>query len=223
MQKRQQYHLSILSTYPMSIRYFIIFLVLWTIVTPANAQGKAREITLSVAQKRKLNTFFSNFSEVGQAPFKKGQLSEATMIHFGVWHRKQNNYEYFSPASGKNYEQRIHVRHIESAALWYFGKKITRHRSVPGARYQESYYYITTGDGDPLLFAQISKLYDNGDGTFTAYTNEYSTNEADVHGTAAQWKKADHEVGNEGKRKALIKRVGSGAGQRYILLEYLKV
>lgn len=198
---------------------------------PAVSAG--REVKLGTAEKRKLNTFFSNFSEVYLKPFSKGKLSDSALIHFGIWHRYINNARLFERVKNHSYDitnkkdtraysQRIKATHIDSAALWYFGRAIKKHQSSTDTLYQAGYYYFEGADGDALPFAQVTRLIDNGNGTLTAYTREYASHEADVHGTRAQWKKAGHEVTDVGRHKALIKSVGSGDRKRYVLLEYRK-
>jgi hypothetical protein len=204
-------------------RKFFLLLFVLGVLGSHPTFAKPKEVKLNAAQKRKLNTFFSNFSEAYVAPFQRGKLSDATLISFGIWHRYLNDRDrWCSRAPGENYTLRVRASAVQSAAQWYFGKSITRHRSVSMASYKSGFYYLAWGEGDPLPFAQVTKLLDNGDGTFTAYTNEYSTHDADPQAAPSEWKKAGAQVWNEGHRRARIEYVGSGARARYILIEYQK-
>jgi hypothetical protein len=142
----------------------------------AQAQARPKEVKMDKATWRKLSMFLSNFSEARLPSFKRGHLSNAAMIEFGLRHRwineekkyyKQNpkyNQNIENPRDPRHYYYRVDAKHIQSAARWYFGCSI-KPTSTPNCVYQNGYYYIDFGDGDPLPFSQIYKLVNLGDET----------------------------------------------------------
>ena len=184
------------------------------------------EVRLDRAQKEKLDTFFSNFSEAGVQPFDSGKVSNKQLIDFGIKHNQINKAGRVTTVGAKG---RLAAKHVVASVDWYFGKKITRHESTGFATYKNGYYYFPLAEGEGPTFSQITRLVDAGKGYYTASVGIYSAAngwEWNPHGTTSEWKRADDGSGIpelKGRLSASIKKVGTGATQHYILVEYLKV
>ena len=108
----------------------------------------------------------------------------------------------------------------------------------------DGYYVTGYASGEMRPFARLQSLNDNGDGTFTAVIWRYSGGDIDFKniasispishadgsytatsighypdGTSRIW---EDRVDLLDEYKAIIKPVGEGKSQRYILLEYIK-
>jgi hypothetical protein len=199
---------------------FIRFKVLWLacalFLHSATAEAKPREVKMNRALQRKLNTFMSNFSEGYVRPFARGKISDEQLVNFALHHEWCNR--------KRNLSAPVPAVRVERLAMYYFGAKVKRHGSLAGSTYKSGQYHHTISDGDPMPFAQISRLVDMGNGEFVVYTNEYETHDADPQGNYSPEKNAHTNVWEgarfTGKRKGTIKQVGSGARRRYILLDY---
>jgi hypothetical protein len=160
-----------------------------------------REVKLSVAEKRKLDTFFSNFSEVYLSNFKRGHVTDQMLISFGVMHEEINSHV-----------TKVSAQRVRRLALWYFGVPVHHDGPVPGddfqrVGYRNGYYTAPPIDDANSAPSRIVHLWNIGKGYYKAeviidalYTGEGPDD--DIQYTA------------------LIQQVGSGARQRYILLEY---
>lgn len=75
-------------------------------------------VSMSGEQRKKLNTFFSNFSEVDLEPSADGQITETQLIYFGIRHRYLNNPKLFSGTM--DFKEKIAAQHVETAVKKYF-------------------------------------------------------------------------------------------------------
>lgn len=139
---------------------------------------------------KKLSIFLSNFSEVGFIDFDIADYKDEQLIEFAIWHTYSNNYDaIINETDEAHYDLKISADIIFDVVDKYFGISVI-HKSVgyiddPNhwnyGQYQylfkDGYYYFTGADGEPLSWSEIVELYDNGDGTFTAVTNEWASQE----------------------------------------------
>jgi hypothetical protein len=183
---------------------------------------EGKEIKLNLVQWKKLNTYFSNFSEVFFEPFSEGQLSNEEIIRFGVSHNIRNNESLIENVDENH--GRLAAKYVEASVEKYFGIKHIDHKSVPGYRFKNGYYIVSWGSGEAYCFSQVTKLIDIGDDCFIAYTNEYVASSGftgDPNGSAKDWEK-DEETLPEltDKMRSIIKRIKNKNSTRYILMEY---
>ena len=122
-------------------------------------------------EREKLNTFFSNFSEVYMDPFDEQTLSDIKMIDFAVSHNYNNNYKRFE-SSGDN-KAKIKKEFIDESAEKYFGRKITSHQSTEYITYKNGYYYKDEADGGENRFSVIEELFEAGDNYYFAIVDIY--------------------------------------------------
>lgn len=193
------------------------------------AQITPKEVKLTPAEKKQLNTFFSNFSEVFVEPFAKDRISDIKLIEFGIYHNYKNNEKRFTKG-GKEYQVKIKASYIDETVMKFFGKKITKHQSIAdsGIEYKEGWYYTTDASGEEYDFSQIVSLVDNGDNIFTAIVNVYSAGSGwvgDTHANENVWKKAspDDVPQITDKMKATLQKVTEKGKSRYILIDYTRV
>jgi hypothetical protein len=177
----------------------------------ALAQGV---LFMGAAEKKQLDTFFSNFSEAAVASFKKDSLSQEALLDFALAHIYIN-----APKSLKRTPDKasaiIPAALVDKTTEKYFGQKLKQH--------QKSEYLVPEASGEAYTFSQIVRLRAAGDDLFQAEGDIYvagSGSTLDPHGTPAAWKKAGEEVQQLGEFTALIKKVKSDGKERYILLEY---
>ncbi|HPJ42296.1 MAG TPA: hypothetical protein PLY21_08230 [Spirochaetota bacterium] len=206
-----------------------IFFLLIIASSIAVAQTPGKEVKLTPSEKKQLNTFFSNFSEVFVEPFVKDKISDIKLIEFSIYHNYKNNEKRFVKG-GKEYQVKIKASYIEESVMKYFGKKIAKHQSVEdrGIEYRDGWYYTTDATGEEYDFSQVVSLTDNGGNMFTAVVNVYSAGSGwvgDVHASEKEWRKADPDDVPQatGKMKATLQKVTEKGKSRYILIDYIKM
>jgi hypothetical protein len=190
------------------------------------------EVKLTYQQKRQFNNYFSHFYSFGLKPFRQGKQRDVDIIDFAVTHIAMDRKDNESIP-------RIMATDVDRLALRLFGRKVTRHRSYGDEYpfYENGRYEPVGRCGPPPSFSQVSRFLDNGNGTFTAYATEYDADEewygGNVHGTMEEWKEyarirnlryeSNELVLPKLARysRYLVRRVGSGVQQRYVLLEYV--
>jgi len=180
------------------------------LIAISTAAGLAAPVAMPAAQKKKLDTFFSNFSEASVAGFKRGALTDDAMLQFGLSHLYINSPKSLKKTADGN-SVIASAAQVDTATVKYFGKKIATHK-------QQS-YSIPQASGEAFTFSQIDTLDATDKSTFKASGTIYTTGSGgtpDVHGSPAAWKKAGEEVSAAGKFRALIKL----EADRYILVEY---
>ncbi|MGC4042872.1 MAG: hypothetical protein QM758_03635 [Armatimonas sp.] len=186
-------------------------------------------IRLSAAERRKLNTFFSNFVEAYLQPFRRNQLSDFALVSFAQFHEYLNSP---NALKGKYPRFAISASRVDSMCIYYFGKKVNRHQSrsmnvsIGFSRHEYrngSYYFTIGGDGEAVSFAQIQKLRHLEGSLFEAEVIEYiAPNGWDGDRHASSWRDSTGDGIPEPERRfrGLIQKVGTEKNQRFILLEY---
>jgi hypothetical protein len=188
----------------------ILIIIFLFFPTLAIAQS---EINLKAAEKKQLNTFFSNFSEVNLKSFRQNSLTQEALLNFALGHIYKNADKYLK-RSKDGASAVIPAALVDKTTERYFGQKIKKH--------EKSEYLVPLASGEAHIFSQIAGLSGAGKDLFQAEGVIYITGSGgtpDPHGTPEAWKKAGEEVEQLGKFSALIKRVRTGQA-RYILLEY---
>ncbi len=209
-------------------RFFrIIGIIFITLSVITFAQSAPKEVKLKPAEKKLLNTFFSNFSEVFVEPFEKDEISESALIQFAISHNYRNNYKFFVKG-GEEYQVKIKSSYVDDTVNKFFGKKIVKHHSVGEIDYKDGWYYTTDASGEEYSFSQIVTLVDNGISMYTATVNVYSAGSGwtgNVHGTDAEWKKASPDDFPQLSEvmTATLQKITEKGKSRYILIDYLKL
>jgi hypothetical protein len=144
-------------------------------------------LKMSDNEVRLLNIFVSNFGEVeyGYQNYENNtrcfsDFDDDVMIEFGVRHSYANNMNSLKSTDNPHLYL-VPKKLVENAVERYFGKKITNHRSVKNDKYpalwrldyDNGYYDIAVGNSQPFLWSNVTEFYDNGDGTFKAYVDNY--------------------------------------------------
>lgn len=185
--------------------------------------GEEKELNLNKSEWKKLNTFFSNFSEVFLKSFEKDHIDNKELIRFGILHNYLNNDKLFKLYDDSHLK--LDKKYVEGSVEKYFGKKSIIHETVEDEFYKDGYYIIRIGSGETYSFSQVTKFVDIGDGNYLAYLNIYYAGSGfigDPHGDLKSWQK-DGDVPELGeKMKATVQKVISNGKSRYILIEYLK-
>ncbi len=193
--------------------YTSIWLLITCLFLPSLATAQA-EVKLSAAEKKQLNTFFSNFSEVAMESFKQGSLSQEALLKFALDHIYKNDYKSIKHSQDGN-TAIIPAALVDKVTEKYFGQKVQKR--------QKSKYQVPEASGEAWWFSQISRLTQAGNDLFQAEGVIYvasSGSTIDMHANPASWKKSgEDEVGRVGTFSALIKKVRPGKTP-YILLEY---
>ena len=171
------------------------------------------EIKLNAVEKKKLDTFFSNFSETNLESFKQNSLSQEALSNFALDHIYKNDYKSLKH-SKDGASAIIPAALVDKTTEKYFGQKLQKH--------EKSEYPVPLASGEAYTFSQITRLRGAGQDLFQAEGVIYMTGSGgtpDPHGTPAAWKKAGEEVEQMGNFSALIKQEKTGK-ERYVLLEY---
>jgi hypothetical protein len=188
------------------------FLIIICIFLPSLVMAQS-EINLNAVEKKQLNTFFSNFSEVDLKSFKQNSLTHEELLNFALSHIYKNAYKSLKH-SKDGASAIIPAALVDKTTERYFGQKIQKH--------EKSEYLVPLADGEADIFSQITRLLDAGKDFFQTEGVMYMTGSGgtpDPHGSPEAWKKAGQEVERLGNFSALIKKERTGK-ERYILLEY---
>lgn len=186
------------------------------------AAGK--EVTLSAAEQKKLNIFFSNFSEAYLAPFTAGNISDDELIKFGVLHNFINNRKDFQKSG--DYLM-VTFDAVSKAIEKYFGKPFKAHKPTKDFKYKGGYYFIQDADGEAFTFSQVASMSDAGGDKYTALVNVYTASSGwtgDANGNPKTWG-ADGEEKPEltGKFKATFSKTkGENGEEVFKLIDYIK-
>lgn len=120
---------------------------------------------------RNINLFFSNFAEMRFNYYSADSFDISSLISFAYLHNYFNYYEsrfgLISDESG-NYYEVIDVGYVSDAIKQFFDLDINP-QSTENIGYDSdlNIYYTPAADGENIyLFAQVTGIYDNGDGTY---------------------------------------------------------
>lgn len=184
-----------------------------------------KEVKLSGIEQKKLNIYFSNFSEAYLEPFTNGNISDDEMIKFGILHNHKNNFKLFEKA-GEN-KLKIKDALVSKSIEKYFGKIFTTHKSIQDYKYKDGYYFIPDADGEAYTFSQVEKLSDIGNDKYIAYINIYTASSGwtgDNNANPEKWKKDANEMPElTSKFKATFSKTNSQNGEEvYKLIDYIR-
>ena len=179
---------------------------------------------LTKKERQELDTFFSNFSEVGVQPFREGHISNDALIYFGVMHNYLNNDKRFRSPDG-TFNSKISARYVDESVEKFFGRHITHHVSVRrNVIYKGGYYTLEMGEGEPWNFSQVSEFRTLGHNRFAAVVSVFTAPNAwngKVHAPPPSWKDEGDGIPEFRLRfRAIIRRVEDHGRRRYILLDY---
>jgi hypothetical protein len=212
----------------MKTNSFLLKIILVIIFIQHISFPQGKDIKLSPKEKKELNTFFSNFSEIFMEPFTKENLSDKALINFGVSHNYRNNLKKCEKGEDPTIVK-LKSSFVDDAVNKYFGKKIKTHQSVEDYKFSNGKYTIPEAAGEAYVFSQIENLYDNGNNFYSANINVYSIGSGwsgSPHGTPKEWQKKAADEGMPeltNKMKATIQKVTENGKTRYILIDYFKV
>ena len=177
---------------------------------------------LTNAERRKWNTYFSNFSEVYVEPFERGKITENALIEFGIRHNLENNHPLWT-------KQGLVPRYVEASVMKFFGRKITRHHAPSSYfPYKNGCYGYPTAGGEGIAFSQVTGLQALSKNERRADVTVYVAGngwEGDRQGCLPVWRRADPtDVPTVLRRmRATVRREKSGGEPHYILLDYREV
>jgi len=195
-----------------------------TVQTKKENTAGGKEVTLSAAEMKKLNVFFSNFSEAYLAPFTAGNISDEELIKFGVLHNFINNRKQFQK-SGEYVMVTFDA--VSKSIEKYFGKTFKNHKPTDDFKYKGGYYFIQDADGEAFTFSQVGSVSDIGGDKYVAMVNVYSASSGwtgDVNGSPKTWV-SDGDEAPELTRKfkaTFSKKNGEKGEEVYNLIEYVK-
>jgi hypothetical protein len=179
-------------------------------------------ISLSDEEHRKINIFFSNFSEAYFADYDYKNFDLKRLINFAYIHNKINNYSNIEVDGNDMY---ISAEHVEKTINKYFGI-IIDHRSAGGFVYRDGNYYTPGADGENYnYFSQVNTFIDNEDGTYSAEISIYMLEDVDdgVDSIYYEPKKVwenTHPYQYVQDAEALIKPAVADGKSTYQLLKY---
>jgi len=183
-----------------------------------------KEVVMSSAEQKKLNVFFSNFSEVGLEPFTEDNIIDEELIKFGILHNFINNYNLFLP-SGNDLKLKDDV--ISESVEKYFGKTFTAHKSTRDYKYKNGYYFVLNADGEAYTFSQVTGVNQISENKYVALINIYTASSGwtgDEHANPGTWNNKDEDKPElTGKFKATFsKTTGKNGEVVYKLIDYIK-
>lgn len=185
---------------------------------PNIGNQKPKTVKLSDEEHRKINIFFSNFSEAYFPNYDSKKDGFGSLVDFAYIHNKINNPKYIGIEGSEMY---IDKGHVEKTIDKFFGRKIT-HQSIGDYNYRSGRYYTWAADGESYdLFSQVDRLQDNKDGTYFAEISIYLADE--IEKTYYQPKKVwenTHSYNYIGRAEATIKPATVDGKATYQLLTY---
>lgn len=195
-------------------------------IAPKENSSDSKEVKLPRDEQKKLNIFFSNFSEVYLKPFIAGSIADEDLINFGVLHNYKNNFKLFEKVD--NYNLEIKGNSVSASIQKYFGRDVSKHLSTSDFKYKNGYYYIPQADGEAYTFSQVERLIDIGNDRYTAYINVYTASSGwtgDAQASPKEWKNGeggDKPELIEKFKATFIKGNGAKGESVYTLVDYIK-
>ncbi len=178
-------------------------------IAPGFSFGQT-EVKMDSGLKKKLNTFFSNFSEANVGGFRLGGLSDSLLLDFALRHNYLNRFQSLKVRK-EEMSVEVSVDQVDKTTEKYFGKKVSKH--------EKPVYVVPISDGDAFFFSQIDRLFKLEKGFFRAEGSIFTTGSGgvpDVHANPEVWKKNKEEVELVSRFSATIK----SEEDRYILIDY---
>jgi hypothetical protein len=170
---------------------------------------------LDTAQRRELDTFFSNFSEARVESFTPGSLSDDALLSFALAHNYINKFKTLKVSRDK-LSVLVPAESVDRTTEKYFGRTLGAHRGAP--------YSVPLADGEALPFSQVRTLTARGEaGHYQAEGIIYQpggVGPLDVHATPQTWSRQGAEVQETARFTAVIDKVRTGGGERWVLREY---
>jgi len=191
-------------------RLFALCLV--AVLIPCLALART-DTPLRPDEKKKLDTFFSNFAEANMKSFDRGSLTDEALLYFAIWHCIFNAADSLKRTNDGNHIV-IPADVIDKVTEKYLGQKIKTHKKPD--------YVDSLATGEAYVFAQVDDLQKRDDETWLAKGTVYYTGSGaaiDPHGSPKDWEKAGEDVRVSAKFTGTIQKAGGEKG-RYILLEY---
>ena len=151
-----------------------------TIIYYGAGKAASKELypSMSKAEHKALNTFFSNFSEVGLDNFNIADYRVNQVVNFALWHDYRNNFKRFSAADSTNSGYlKISADYVMGNLDKYLGILNIDLSSYSDTLnyYRNGYFYLMGADGAPLRWSQVTSFVNNADGTITARIDVYES------------------------------------------------
>lgn len=179
--------------------FLVVVMMFVALFSAGTALAGEREVPgLTVTERDKLDTFFSNFSEVGLPEFANGSLSLDAILNFGVEHVLLNTpHRELTNLDARSWG--IPVERVRAVVDKYFGYKLADTDLRATTRHPLSnsgYYILPKADGEGAVFSQLVTFTALGEGRYEATVNVYRaspTFTGDVHADPSVWLKGDRQ------------------------------
>lgn len=194
-------------------------------IKPVETTSKdLKETKLDAETKKKLDTFFSNFSEAHVTTFEKDKIDDSSLISFGIRHVIINDFKLIQYKGENKNEGYIKSEDVDLKSWYYFGKNVDQHKTVDEYIFENGFYKIKMASGEAYTFSQIDKLYDLRNNKYKAEVSVYKASSGftgDSHGNRDDWKASGEEIPKlSNKVIATIQKINEDGNERYILVDY---
>ncbi|MBQ8918999.1 MAG: hypothetical protein IJ056_02675 [Acidaminococcaceae bacterium] len=184
--------------------------------------GAATRWELGAAERKQLDTFFSNFAEARIGSFvTNNEIPMETFVQFGVQHNLINRY--YDLVNVHEYYSGVKKEAVEAAVYKYFGKRIN---AVSTNRYklENNLYVVPKAGGEGVKFAQVAEWNNNGNGVWTGIANVYKASSGfnNPYGTPEEWKKYPEDIPELVARYMFTVTRSPSDADRYVLVEWLE-
>ena len=184
--------------------------------------GAATRWELDAAERKQLDTFFSNFAEARIGSFvTNNEIPMETFVQFGVQHNLINRY--YDLVNVHEYYSGVKKEAVEAAVYKYFGKRIN---AVSTNRYklENNLYVVPKAGGEGVKFAQVAEWNNNGNGVWTGIANIYKASSGfnNPYGTPEEWKKYPEDIPELVARYMFTVTRSPSDADRYVLVEWLE-
>ena len=117
-------------------------------------------------EMKRMGVFLSNFTELGMYDVDAEDISDAELVHFGIWHNYVNNYrtriEDCPDGEGCPYGWKvIRSSHVAGSVKKYFDLELG-HVSIEGGHYDGRYYHFMPADGEIPYYADVQEVSQRG-------------------------------------------------------------
>ncbi|MEK4730058.1 hypothetical protein [Paenibacillus sp. FSL L8-0641] len=182
--------------------------------------------TFDYDQKKKLNLFFSNLSEAYMGNFNINDYDKEILIDFAVKHNQINYGKRITTVeNNQQFTDKLNSKYVVQTIKRFFDINV-KPESTSTYPLVGSSYQWDTADGEQYMdFSQVENFYDNGNGTYTAKIQIY-TSDFESQGDSILYEPKDQAWGNDvgfdtrGVAEAIVKKAKVGSKDTYQVIDY---
>lgn len=185
------------------------------------------EVSMSQSDKEAWDDFFTVFSMFYVPPFENSDMSDESLISFGISYINTHEWRTKVEKDISNpYVGHINASDVDEYCMYYFGKKPAEHKSVSDYTYSNGKYTFYLASGEAINFSQADRLFNLGNDLFRAAISIYTGSSGfsgNLHASPSELlnaKDPGQSVRSGKKMTAIVKKINENGSYRYILISY---